>query len=127
VAKPVLDQILAERYGLNAVLAEVRARAPELAARAAELPRLLHAYLDQSTRGEQALWMRSQDLHALAESARAAQRGTVYAVLGAGLLIAASLLWTLGAPGPEVLGAPFTALGTLAGSVLCFALALRQR
>jgi ubiquinone biosynthesis protein len=45
VAKPVLDQILAERYGLNAVLAEVRARAPELAASAAELPRLLQAYL----------------------------------------------------------------------------------
>src|SRR5262249_22522659 len=125
-AKPVLDQILAERYGLNAVLAEVRARAPELAARAAELPRLLHSYLDQASRGEQALWMRSQDLHALAESARAAQRGTVYAVLGAAFLIAASLLWTLGSPGPQLAGVPWTAIGALAASVGGFALALRQ-
>jgi ubiquinone biosynthesis protein len=125
VAKPVLDQILAERYGLNAVMNELRARAPELAARAGELPRLLHAYLEQSTRGEQALWMRSQDLHALAETSRAAQRGTVYAVLGAGLLIAASLLWTLGSPGPQLWGAPLTALAALAGAALGFALALR--
>jgi ubiquinone biosynthesis protein len=125
VAKPVLDQILAERYGLNAVLQEIRSRAPELAARAGELPRLLHAYLDQATRGEQALWMRSQDLHALAETSRATQRATVHAVLGAGLLIASSLLWTLGSPGPQLGGIPLTALSALAGSVIGFALALR--
>jgi hypothetical protein len=70
--------------------------------------------------------MRSADLHALAETSRAAHRGTVFAVLGAGLLIASSLLWTLGSPGAQLGGIPLTALAALAGSALGFALALRQ-
>jgi ubiquinone biosynthesis protein len=126
VAQPVLDDILRERYSFGALVDDFRKRVPELVARAPELPRLVHAWLSQSTRGEQTLQMRSKELAQLVRVSRRAQHGMVLAVLGAGALVSASVLWALDAPGMRIAGVPLAAWVALAASALAFVAAMRR-
>ncbi|HET9485278.1 MAG TPA: ubiquinone biosynthesis regulatory protein kinase UbiB [Xanthomonadales bacterium] len=126
VARPVLDEILREKYSVAAMVDDFRRRLPELLSQAPELPRLVHDYLAQATRGEQSLVMRSNDLHALAETTRRAQRAGVLAVLGAGLLIAGAVLVGLDVPGPRWFGMPAIAVSAAIAALLSFAAALRR-
>jgi ubiquinone biosynthesis protein len=127
VAQPVLDDILREKYGLRGLINRFKERIPELIRGAPDLPRLIHDYLTQATRGEQRLHMHSTALDALAENARRAQRATVRAVLGAGLMVSASVLWALDAPGARVFGLSWLTLAAVAGAALCFVSAWRAR
>jgi ubiquinone biosynthesis protein len=106
VAKPVLEQILVERYSPQRLAGEFRKRLPEMVTRAPEVPRLLHAWLQQQVEGKHELSMRSRDLAELARIAHAAQKRVVAAVLGSGLLIVAAVLYALEAGGPQLLGVP---------------------
>ena len=106
VAKPVLEQILVERYSPQRLAGEFRKRLPEMVTRAPEVPRLLHAWLQQQVEGKHELSMRSRDLADLARIAHAAQKRVVAAVLGSGLLIVAAVLYALEAGGPQLLGVP---------------------
>ena len=126
VAQPVLDEILREKYSLRALGEEMRRRLPELVRQAPELPRLVHGYLERAARGEQALLMRSDDLHRLAETTARSQRRVVWAVLGAGLVVGASVLLGLDAPGPHWGQVPWLTLGLTAAGIAAFALALRR-
>jgi ubiquinone biosynthesis protein len=126
VAQPVLDEILREKYSLRALSEELRRRLPEIVRQAPELPRLVHGYLQRSARGEQALVMRSEDLHRLAETTARSQRRVVWAVLGAGLLVGACLLLGLDAPGPHWGAVPWLPLGLAVAGAGAFALALRR-
>src|SRR5690606_11801992 len=89
VAKPVLEQILAERYSPQRFASEFRKRLPELITRAPEVPRLLHAWLQQQVEGKHELRMRSHDLAELARVARDGQKRMVASILGTGLLVVA--------------------------------------
>jgi len=126
VAQPVLDEILREKYSLRALGEEMRRRLPELVRQAPELPRLVHAYLERAARGEQALVMRSDDLHRLADTTARSQRRVVWAVLGAGLVVGASVLLGLDAPGPHWGQVPSLTLVLTAAGIAAFALALRR-
>ncbi len=126
VAQPVLDEILREKYSLRALGEEMRRRLPELVRQAPELPRLVHGYLERAARGEQALVMRSDDLHRLAETTARSQRRVVWAVLGAGLVVGASVLLGLDAPGPHWGQVPWLTLGLAGAGIAAFALALRR-
>ena len=126
VAQPVLDEILREKYSLRALAEEMRRRLPELVRQAPELPRLVHGYLERAARGEQALVMRSDDLHRLAETTARSQRRVVWAVLGAGLVVGASVLLGLDAPGPHWGQVPWLTLGLTGAGIVAFALALRR-
>ena len=106
VAKPVLETILIERYSPQRLAGEFRKRLPEMVTRAPEMPRLLHAWLQQQVEGKHELSMRSRDLADLARIAHAAQKRVVAAVLGSGLLIVAAVLYALEAGGPHWLGVP---------------------
>ncbi|QIL19592.1 ubiquinone biosynthesis regulatory protein kinase UbiB [Thermomonas sp. HDW16] len=106
VAKPVLEQILAERYSPQRLAGEFRKRLPEMITRAPEVPRLLHAWLQQQVEGKHELSMRSRDLAELARVARDGQKRVVAAVLGSGLMIVAAVLYALEAGGPQLLGVP---------------------
>ena len=106
VAKPVLEKILIERYSPQRLAIEFRKRLPEMVTRAPEMPRLLHAWLQQQVEGKHELRMRSTDLAELARVARDGQKRMVAAVLGTGLLIVASVLYGLEAGGPRVGGVP---------------------
>lgn len=106
VAKPVLEQILRERYSPKRLLGEFRKRAPELMTRAPEVPRLLHAWLQQQVEGRHELAMRSQDIRELNQTLYNLQRRTVAAILGVGLLIVAVVLYAQDAGGPKLAGLP---------------------
>ncbi len=106
VAKPVLEQILRERYSPKRLLGEFRKRAPELITRAPEVPRLLHAWLQQQVEGRHELAMRSQDIRELNQTLYNLQRRTVAAILGVGLLIVAVVLYAQDAGGPKLAGLP---------------------
>jgi len=113
VAKPVLEQILRERYSPRQLAKEFRKRLPELITRAPDMPRLLHDWLAQQVSGEHLLNLRSNELIALARSARELQHQIVFAILGAGLLIVTAVLYALDAGGPRFLALPVT--GWIAG------------
>nr|WP_255699334.1 ubiquinone biosynthesis regulatory protein kinase UbiB [Luteimonas sp. Y-2-2-4F] len=116
VARPVLEDILRERYSPRRLAGEFRRRLPELATHAPEMPALVHAWLKQQVEGRHELRMRSHDLAALAASVHALQRRVVAAILCVGLLIAASVLYALGAGGPVLAGVPVAAwIAGLAG------------
>ncbi len=104
VAKPVLEKILVERYSPQRLANEFRKRLPEMITHAPEMPRLLHAWLQQQVEGKHELRMRSNDLAELARVARDGQKRMVAAVLGTGLLIVAAVLFGLEAGGPQVGG-----------------------
>ena len=106
VAKPVLEKILVERYSPQRLAGEFRKRLPEMVTRAPEMPRLLHAWLQQQVEGRHELQMRSQDVRDIASSLNALQKRMVAAILGVGLLIVAAVLYALEAGGPQLLGVP---------------------
>ncbi|HEY0659772.1 MAG TPA: ubiquinone biosynthesis regulatory protein kinase UbiB [Lysobacter sp.] len=109
VAQPVLQKILVERYSPQRLAAEFRKRLPELVTHAPEMPRLLHAWLTQQVEGRQELHLHSRDLAELNRTIKGAQRRTVAAILGTGLLIAAVVLYGLEAGGPRLAGVPASA------------------
>ena len=106
VARPVLEKILVERYSPQRLAGEFRKRLPEMVTRAPEMPRLLHAWLQQQVEGRHELQMRSQDVRDIASSLNALQKRMVAAILGVGLLIVAAVLYALEAGGPQLLGVP---------------------
>ncbi|KGM53504.1 ubiquinone biosynthesis protein UbiB [Lysobacter arseniciresistens ZS79] len=106
VAKPVLSKILVQRYSPRRLLGEFRKRLPELVTRAPQMPGLLHAWLEQQVEGRHELRMRSADLAELSRSVREAQKRTVAAILGTGLLIVAAVLYGLEAGGPTLWSVP---------------------
>lgn len=106
VAKPVLEDILAERYSPKRLAGELRKRLPELVTRAPEMPRLLHAWLQQQVQGRHELAMRSTDVREIAQTLAAMQRRIVASILGVGLLIVAAVLYALDAGGPKLLTLP---------------------
>ena len=109
VARPVLERILVERYSPRRLLGEFRKRLPELVTQAPDMPRLLHAWLTQQVEGRQQLHMHSKELSDIAVAMRLLQRRAVGAIVGAGLLITASVLYALEAGGPRVAGVPLSA------------------
>jgi ubiquinone biosynthesis protein len=106
VARPVLEKILVERYSPARLASEFRKRLPEMITRAPEMPRLLHAWLQQQVEGKHELAMRSQDLREVSQTLGALQRRMVSAILGVGLLIVAAVLYALEAGGPQLFGVP---------------------
>ena len=71
--------------------------------------------------------IRSKEMQALVDESREGQRRTVFAVLGAGLMVAAALLYALDAEGPRWLALPLALWVALAGSIAAFLAALHRR
>ncbi len=106
VARPVLEKILAERYSPQRFAMEFRKRLPEMVTRAPDMPRLLHAWLQQQVEGKHQLAMRSHDLREMSRTLQSLQKRMVAAILGVGLLIVAAVLYALEAGGPKLVGVP---------------------
>src|SRR5690606_24295698 len=120
IAQPVLERILRERYSPARLRREFRRRLPELMSSAPDMPRLVHAWLEQQVDGAHAVNLRSHDRAALAEAAEQTPRRLVRAVLGSGLLIATALLYAFDEAGPRWLGLPVSAWMTATGAALAF-------
>ena len=115
VAQPVLERILRERYSLRRTLRDVLKRWPEWISTAPRVPDLIHDALKMAARGES---RNVSDPLALAQQAGIAsrqQRQLASGLLGASLLIVATLLWTLA---PQQ--APWIPLVVGAGGLLSF-------
>jgi ubiquinone biosynthesis protein len=95
VAHPVLKRILRERYSPWRTLRDVRKRLPEWLHHAPQFPELVRDALRQIGRGEQRMLDDPQALRQQRENARRQQTMLAGSLLGATLLIAATLLWTL--------------------------------
>ena len=108
-AKPVLADILRQKRSPQAVAKMIRERLPSWLAAAPDMPQLLHDYLKQSTTGAMHLRLSSEDLRRLADVSHTGQRQTVFAILGVGLLVVASVLYGLEAGGPTLLKLPAAA------------------
>ena len=106
VAKPVLERILLERYSPQRAAQELRKRLPEIMTHLPDMPRLVHAWLKQQVEGKHELALRSRDLNELAQTMKGMQRRIVAAILGAGLLIVAAVLYGFDAGGPSILSIP---------------------
>jgi ubiquinone biosynthesis protein len=109
VARPVLERILVDRYSPQRLANEFRKRLPEMITHAPDMPRLLHAWLTQQVAGRHELALRSNDLSELVQAMKAIQRRTVSAILGAGLLVVAAVLYGFDAGGFALLSIPAAA------------------
>ncbi|KAF1689626.1 ubiquinone biosynthesis regulatory protein kinase UbiB [Pseudoxanthomonas koreensis] len=127
VAQPVLAKILRERYSPRRLLREFGKRAPELITRAPEMPRLLHAWLEQQVEGRHEMEIRSQELTEIARTLQTMQRRSVAAILGSGLLVVAAVLYALEAGGPRLLGVPLSAWIAGLGGLWAILAALPRR
>lgn len=97
VARPVLEDILRTRYSAKAVAERLRARWPELARDAADLPALLQAFLVKQVHGESDIRMRSEDIARLVAVSQRNQRQLFALVLGVTAALAAVALHVFGA------------------------------
>jgi ubiquinone biosynthesis protein len=127
VAQPVLERILRERYSPRRLLREFGKRAPELMTRAPEMPRLLHAWLEQQVQGRHEMGIRSQELAEVARTLQTMQRRSVAAILGSGLLVVAAVLYALEAGGPRLFGVPLSAWIAGLGGLWAILAALPRR
>jgi len=127
VAKPVLEDIMRKEYGLQSLIEAFQKRLPEIVDEAPGLPRLIHQYLNNAAKGDTRIEMRSREIAALVSESREIQRRTVLAIIGSGLLVAAALLYALGAQGPQWLGFSLPILTATVGAVIAFFAALHRR
>ena len=121
VAHPVLKRILRERYSPLHTLRDMRKRLPEWLQHAPEIPELMRDALRQIAHGEQHAVSDPHLLAQLHDDARRQRASMVCSVLGAALLLGATLLWAL-APGH----APWPPLLATAGATLAFIAGWRQ-
>lgn len=97
VARPVLEDILRERYSPATLLGKLRRRWPEFAHQATDLPALLQEALLQQAEGRTRIDMHSGDIARLVETSRRNQRQLFGLVLGFSAAVSASLLYVFSA------------------------------
>ena len=120
-AKPFLDRWMRGQIGARALLREIRRQAPRWGETLPALPGLAYETLKLARAGELEVRMRSEEIDRLRGEIRRANRRTMLAILGAALLIGASVV--LGAGGGQlamVWGAPIWTW-ILGGAGLCLA------
>lgn len=117
VAKPELERIFRERYGLRRTARKVGQELPAWVARGPEIPNLVHEALKFAARGRIRAELDSRDLEAIAQRVTTHNRRTPGAVLTAGLLVASALLaanevgpFFQGNSVPAMIGFAFSAL-----------------
>jgi ubiquinone biosynthesis protein len=110
-AKPVLANILRERYSVRRLLGKLRNRLPEWVAAAPEMPQLVHEFLRKAAAGD---FDTTHPIDLAASSERGGVRMTarvwLLSILGATALLAGALLYALNTHGPRVGGQPLGAI-----------------
>ncbi len=123
-AKPFFERWMRERSGLGAVRAQVRKELPRWSETVPALPRLAHDVLARAAGGELEVRLADHALDGIRREIRAANRRTVRAVTGAGLLVAALLAAPLAAPAWG--GLPWLSWGLGAAALAALAAAWRR-
>lgn len=106
-AKPFLERWMSEQVGARAFLNNLRNSLPIWTETVPEIPQLLHQVLEKSANGQLRIEWTSEELRKLRRDLRNANQRSVAATLGAGLLIAAAVVYGLDGQLPvQVAGAP---------------------
>lgn len=92
VAKPELEAIYAERYGLPRTAERIRRQLPGMLARSPELPTLIYEYLKMAGSGQIRTRIHSDDLQQLSTQLTRHNRRLPGAILAAGLLVTGAVL-----------------------------------
>ena len=122
-AKPYLEGWMREQLGARALLREVRRQAPKWGETLPALPGLAYEVLKLARSGEMEVRMRAEAIERLRAEVRRANQRTVLAIIGAALLLGASV--TLGFVGtglPALWGVPVWTW-ILGGAGVCLAFA----
>jgi ubiquinone biosynthesis protein len=92
VARPVLEEILRERYSPKAFMAKLQKQWPELVHQASDLPELLKQVLHQQAQGQSKVQMRSEELADLVKTSQLHQRQLFGLVFGFTAAICATII-----------------------------------
>lgn len=106
-AKPFLERWMSEQVGPRAFVSRVKRSLPYWSERLPELPELMHRTLQQASDGKLRIQWESRELQTLRKELRHSNQRTIAAILGAGFLISASLIYGLDGYAPTTIaGAP---------------------
>ena len=122
-AKPYLEGWMREQLGARALLRELRRQAPKWGETLPALPGLAYEALKLARSGEIEVRIRAEEIERLRAETRRANQRTVLAIIGAALLLGASVLFALGGtPLAMLWGAPVWSW-ILGGAGVCLAFA----
>ena len=106
-ARPFLDRWMREQLGARALLREIKRQAPKWGETLPALPGLVYETLKLARSGEIEVRIRSEEIDQLRAEIRRANQRTVLVVIGAALLLGASVILGLGGTQlPMLWGAP---------------------
>ena len=122
-AKPYLEGWMREQLGARALLRELKRQAPKWGETLPALPGLAYEALKLARSGEIEVRIRAEEIDRLRAETRRANQRTVLAIIGAALLLGASVLFALGGtPLAMLWGAPVWSW-ILGGAGVCLAFA----
>jgi ubiquinone biosynthesis protein len=106
-AKPFLERTMSEQLGARSLLRNIRQNLPQWNEHLPELPALAYHYLEQATSGKLSVEWTSREVQKLRREVQLANRRTVSAIVGTGLVITAAIIYGLDGYAPTMLlGAP---------------------
>jgi ubiquinone biosynthesis protein len=122
-AKPFLERNMSEQLGARHLLHNVRDSIPAMSDTLPEIPMLVHRVLEQAGSGKLQVEWTSEEIRKLRQELRHANRRTVTAVIGTGLILSAAVIYGLDGYAPlMLLDAPLLTwlLGGLGVAMLLF-------
>lgn len=118
-AKPFLERNMSEQLGTRALLRNLKDSVPAWSETLPDIPTLAHAFLEQATTGRLRMLHTESELKQLRREVRNANRRTVSAVIGTGLIVSAAVVYGLDGYAPAmVFGAPLLSWLLAAGGIL---------
>lgn len=120
-AKPFLERTMSEQLGARSLLRNLKDSIPAWSDALPEMPVLAHRFLEQAGSGKLQVEWTSKELRRLRSEVRHANRRTISAIIGTGLILAAAIIYGLDGYAPTVvMGAPL--LTWISGSLGAFIL-----
>ncbi|MDH3935162.1 MAG: ubiquinone biosynthesis regulatory protein kinase UbiB, partial [Gammaproteobacteria bacterium] len=106
-AKPFLERTMSEQLGARSFLRNLKDSIPAWSDALPDMPQLTHRFLEQATSGKLQVEWTSKELQQLRAEVRRANRRSISAIIGTGLLLAAAVIYGLDGYAPTmVMGAP---------------------
>ncbi len=106
-AKPFLERTMSEQLGARSLLRNLKDSIPAWSDALSDMPVLAHRFLEQATTGKLQVEWTSKELLRLRAEIRRANRRSISAIIGTGLLLAAAIIYGLDGYAPTmVMGAP---------------------
>jgi len=106
-AKPFLERTMKEQLGPRSLLRNIKESVPAWSNTMPEIPILAHRLLEQATSGKLQLEWKSGELRRLRKEVRRANRRTISAIVGTGLIVSSAIIYGLDGYAPAMLlGAP---------------------